>query len=130
MQETVRSVRMYFGVVGVISGLINGAMLTQGIAATNIVLILLGGIGIVISIAFLVMAFLLPKLLPNGAPIPKAIIGINCLLAVGLIALLVLLLPPEQAGAESVKPIISLLISWYLWANLTRLSKEHDAKFA
>lgn len=130
MQETQRSIRMYFGLVGILSTFVNAMLLLTGLKAASILLVLVSGLGCLISLSFLVLAFILPNVIGNGALIPKAALAANCLYLLGLIALFMMVLPPEKAGGEAVKPIIGLLISWYLWANISRLSKDHDGKLA
>jgi len=128
MQETPGSIRAYFILVGVLSGICNFLNFSAGMGGGALALVVLSVFGMVLSVGYLVVGLLMPKLIPNGAPVPKALVAINSAFLVALIALLMAYLPPEAAGSASVRPGIGLLVNWYLWANLSRLSKEQDEK--
>ncbi len=130
MQETARSIRLYFVVAGIVGGLVNFSTTVAGMNSGNVLLILLGGVGIAFSAAYIVLGIALPKLLGNGAPAPKLVLGLSVVYMLALAALFLALLPPEQAGASMVQPGIGLLLNWYLWSNLSRLSAEQDQKAA
>jgi CBS domain containing-hemolysin-like protein len=123
MKESVGSLRAYFIVVGLLSGYDNYQLLT--VASGNIILLVLGLIGMALSIASLYIGISLPKLLVES---PKLITTV-LLCALGfLVVTSLLILSLGAITAALIRLVIGSLIIWYLFNSVRRLSAEERSK--
>ncbi|MBW4620159.1 MAG: hypothetical protein KME17_12505 [Cyanosarcina radialis HA8281-LM2] len=123
MKESVGSLRAYFIVVGLLSGFDHYKLLT--VASGNIILLVLGLIGMALSIASLYIGISLPKLLVES---PKLITTV-LLVALGFLVLTSLLIMSVGLGTSAiVRLVIGGLIIWYLFNSVKRLSAEERSK--
>lgn len=121
MRETVRSLRVYFILTGLIGGASNLASVIRGESAVGAVLSL---ISLAFSIGYLYAGIRLRPLLATGAR------QIYVLLVGGVVWLALLLglaLVAGSAGALWPIVVLGLLISGYLYVNVRRLASETGA---
>jgi hypothetical protein len=85
-ERTIGSIRAYFIIAGLLSGYINYIDFSAGTALKATILIVVSGVGLLISLGFLVIGVILPRVLGNGALLTKMLIGVNCVYLIGLIA--------------------------------------------
>lgn len=124
MKETVNSLRAYFIVVAVLSGVSNFLSPPQPGLIENTLWALIIIIGLLFSLAFLVIGIGIRHFLFNSPKLIKTIILLN--FAEVLISWLIVLFvaSPYEAGQKIFNPVFGGLISWYLWRNTERLSQE------
>ena len=121
MRETVRSLRAYFIVLGVLSGAQTiFALATQPVNLETVFLLA----SFVLAAAFLYVGIRLKTLLASS---PRLVIGV--VLATGVLSALLLLLMIVFGGpiGGMVQAVIGLLIAWYPYNNVRRLSAESRA---
>jgi hypothetical protein len=120
MRETVGSMRAYFILTGLLGLLMNVGLLlgSQG----NLLLLLIGAIGTIAGVLFLVSGARLPKLVASRSSfVPRVLLGTGVYLALYL--LLGLSLGQVGIGVV-VQAALGLLITWYLLRNFGRLSTQ------
>jgi hypothetical protein len=118
MRETVRSLRAYFILSALVGGAVNvAALLREGTSALGLVI---GLIGLGFAIAYLYAGLRLPRLLATA---PHRVTGLLIAAAVFLALLFGLDLAAGIPGRTLPTVIIGLLLTWYLFANVRRLSK-------
>lgn len=123
MKESVGSLRAYFIVVGLFSGYDNYQLLR--VASGNIILLVLGLLGLALSIASLYMGISLPKLLVES---PKLITTV-LLFALGLLVVTsLIILSAGFVTPALIRLVIGSLIIWYLFNSVKRLSAEERSK--
>ncbi|WP_297373915.1 hypothetical protein [Acidiferrobacter sp.] len=127
MRETIRSLRAYFIVIGLISLLSSYGVLARGLKPQGNGALLIGGVvGLGLSIMYLYMGVRLKFLLTNNLGLVRGVI-----LAVMAIIVVNFLfhmagIEPGPLGAEAVITGIGLLINWYLLRNVLRLAGDGD----
>jgi hypothetical protein len=124
MRETARSLKMYFILSGVLTGIQNGMILGRdgpGLAKV------FGLIGLCFAVAYLYAGIRLRDLLATNV---NQILMI--LLAGAFYLLVVLALAALVGQVASALPMValSLAITWYLYANVRRLEAESRAASA
>lgn len=124
MRETVGSLKAYFIIVAVL-GLINNV---GSIAESQInpLILIIGLIGLAFSVAYLYIGIMLRKLLIESPKlVSKVILAsmayliINCFLLTLLVGL---------QTSVVIQLAIGLLITWYLFSSVKRLSQEEKSK--
>jgi hypothetical protein len=117
MRETVRSLRAYFILVGVMGVARSVFALTFGVlpVATKIAM----GVDLVFALAILASGIALRKLLRDSPGLVKGLIYLTAAEAVAFAALQLAVLRDPWV---LVGPAIVLLLSWYLLVNVNRLS--------
>ena len=117
MQESVGSLKAYFIIVGLLSGLSNAASLRSG--GGSAVAVLLSLIGVGFGLAYLYIGFSLKTLLTKA---PGVITGV---LIAGAVYLGIIFLLGWVAGGRGflvVYVAIGLGITWYLFSSVRRLA--------
>jgi len=122
MRETVRSLKGYFGVVGLSGGLSNITRFLIAISEGNILNIFFSILGVGLAVAFLYCSISLQKLLSESPQIVTTVIWIN--LALVIASFLLNLLGGAPLTPQVVVVVFVLLISWYLLKSAKRLSQE------
>lgn len=113
MQETPRSLKLYFGLSGAFGVLIGVRNVAAEAVVPAIVAIVLGG-------AYLFVAMRLDPLLRENPGLIRMILYISSgILAASVAANLYLQSPTGMGGG-----ILGLLINWYLLVNVKRLSSQ------
>ncbi|HYF49920.1 MAG TPA: hypothetical protein VEJ63_10965 [Planctomycetota bacterium] len=122
MKETAGSMGAYFILVAVLSFLLSALPLL----GANLPPLFFGLaiIQILFCIAYLVAGIRVRHFLERAPNVIRGIILGNAAYVVILFGIFSSFLTPEQQGRETMRLVISLLISWYLWSNTNRLSKE------
>jgi hypothetical protein len=110
--------RAYFIVAGLLAGLSNLSLVIRGRAL--VLVLAIGSIGLLLSIASIYIGATLPKLVSTASPwVPKFLIGTSAYLC-----LLVLIGAASGALSAIVQPVIGFLVVWYLLRNFRRLARE------
>lgn len=122
MRETVRSLRIYLVLAGVVSSLRNAGGLLKSESALETAISL---VGVVISIAFVYVGFRLAWLLPMA---PQQVLTVLLASAAYLVGLGVLAVMTGTVSAILPTVAIGLLITWYLYVNAKRLAAESAVK--
>ena len=125
MKETIRSLRAYFIVMGLISLLPSFGVLAGGLKPQGNGALVVGGIvGLGLSIMYLYMGVRLKSLLTNNPGFVKGVI--LAVMAVIVVNFLFHMagVEPGPLGAEAVITGIGLLINWYLLRNVSRLAGD------
>jgi hypothetical protein len=113
MQETPKTLKLYFGLSGGLAAVLGIRNLVAGVVLPGIIALVLGG-------AYLYVAFLLDALLQENPGLIRMILYISSgILAIGLAANIYL----QNAFGIS-QGIIGLLINWYLLVNVNRLAGQ------
>ena len=124
MKESVTSLRVYFILIALLSGFVNGNMLLAG-SQGNIVIIIFSIIGLGFAVAYFYIGIALRKLITQSPNIIRGVI----LTSMGFLLLSFLL--SLLGGVQDImvaQLIIGILITWYLLNNVTRLSSEDQSK--
>jgi hypothetical protein len=122
MKETVRSLKAYFILSGLISGALNVSAFLRGEAALGRVIAL---VGLGFAMAYLYAGFRLRQLLATA---PGQVLKLLIAGAVFLALLFGLDLLSGMTGGTLPSVIVGLLITWYLFVNVRRLAAEAQAK--
>jgi hypothetical protein len=128
MKETVGSLRAYFIVAGLLSGAVNALIVTAALSKNVPVLALMGGVGVVLALAFLYVGINLQKLLVEGLNVITAVVLCNLAFLILSFLLIYSVTDPETAGGQMVKYGIGVVICVYLLNNAKRLSAEEIEK--
>jgi len=118
MRETVRSLRIYFILSGLLSGGMNLTSLLQG-ASGAVAAFALVGVGF--AVAYLYVGIALPQLLTKA---PARVTNVLIAGAVFLALLFLLDLLSGMTGRTLPMVLVGLLITWYLFVNVRRLAAE------
>ena len=120
MQETVSSIRIYFGLVGFF-GLIRSVF---GIIVflQDWAMMISVSIGLFLSMGFLYSSIKLPELLKTSTRFVRTLLYITAGFSV-LNAVFALVL--GMYGADLIIPVVMIMIAWYLLLNVKRLEEEH-----
>ena len=120
MRETVRSLKAYFIVSGLISMFVN----LQLVSAGGGLAIAIGGLGLAVALAFLYVCIRLRQLLTTA---PNRVTTL-LVAAASLMLLMFLVNLLAGAGARSLPFFVfGLLTLWYLFANVRPLAAEAQA---
>jgi hypothetical protein len=113
MRETVKTLKLYFGLSSAY------AILTS-IRALSLAQIAVGIVGLAFGVAYLYLSILLPKLLKNSlGTIKWVLIAASACLGIALLSGLIL-----GNISQSVVSALGLAINWYLFRNAKRLGAE------
>jgi hypothetical protein len=126
MRETVGSLRAYFILVGVLGAGLRILSLTDD--SNGIMVKVAAGIDIALGLAFLACGVFLTRLLRDSPGLIKGVLYVSAAVQVvsAAIVFAVIRLP-----LALILPTITLLIIWYLLANVNRLSRiEKSSKAA
>lgn len=123
MRETVGSLKAYFIVVSLLSGLGNYRLLTQW--QGNTINLTQGLVGMGFAIAYFYMGVSLRKLLIHSPQVITTLISISIAF---IVITFLLALPYSLHIAVMIRSAIGLLIMGYLLKNVTRLSAEEKNK--
>ena len=123
MKESVGSLKAYFIVVALLSGLGNYRLLTQW--QGNTINLIYGLIGMGLAIAYFYMGISLRKLLIHSPQVITTVISISMAF---IVITFLLALPDSLHIAVMIRSAIGLLITGYLLKNVTRLSAEEKHK--
>ena len=118
MRETVKSLRAYFIIAGLLSIYSNGTSL---MSSPGIVALCLSGASLLMAIAYLYVGAVLPSLLVKSTSFIYVLLAFNAALSVLYGALLLVFGSTVQ---PLVMVVVSLVISAYLYANVKRLAAE------
>ncbi len=129
MRETVRSLRAYFIVVGLISG---GMQIKAfGAGGLDVVDMVVCGIDLAFAAGFVYFGVQLPTLLrENASLILRTLVAsaVVTLLSAGLATFYIVQLPIAMksavVGALAARILVTLLITWYLYRSTKRLAAE------
>ncbi len=119
MRENLRSLRIYFWVVGILG--LGPALTFYGSPNSNVRLGLIGWIGLALAVCYMWVGATLPNRIVTA---PDSILGV--LVAASAVLGLRLGLSLWAHHPEGVAiPVVGLLINWYLIVNVRRLAHEH-----
>lgn len=123
MQESVFSLRAYFGLVGIL-GLIRGLsgiyLVFQDHA--DLAIATDASISLFLGLGFLYSSIQLPNLLTTSTRFVRTLLfvtlGINAIAAVNALVL-------GLYGTDLIVPVVLMMVIWYLFLNVKRLEEEH-----
>jgi hypothetical protein len=121
MKETVRSLRAYFVIVGLLTVYLDGTSL---MASSNVLTTAFSGVGLLLAVGFLYAGVALPTLLAKA---PQRINVLLALTAASSIALVVVVMLRTPSIFAVVWQAVSLLVCGYLYVNVKRLAAEARA---
>jgi hypothetical protein len=121
MRETVRSLRAYFIVVALLSGVMN---LTALLRTEPSLWMLIPLVGVGFAVAYFYLGLRLRQLLATS---PGTITGVLIAGAIFLGALVLLDVLSGMKGGPLFQAAIGLLVTWYLFSNVKRLAAESSA---
>ena len=124
MKETVNSLRAYFIVAALLSGGKNFLTLQQPEVRGSVILALITITCLLFSATFLLIGIRMKNFLFNSTKFIKGTILINFVFVLSVWLIVLLLTNFSKAGTTVLYPSICGLLSWYLWRNTERLSKE------
>lgn len=117
-RETVGSLRAYFILVGIITGLLSGLNLAF---ARSLLSLLVSLTGVGFAVAYLYLGISLKKLLTSSPTlILRVLIGGACYAV--LVFLFILSLGAGVGVSDLIQLAVTLAIFWYLYKNVRRLS--------
>lgn len=118
MKETVRSLRMYFGLVAILGGVLNAlVVIAPGVAMPLKAVALLS---MATAVAALYIAITLPTLLRTNLQVVLAVVALLPVTAIlGSVASLLVV-----GQLVWINPVISIVIAGYLYVNVKRLAAE------
>jgi len=120
MQETVFSIRVYFGLLGTFS-LIRGVFGIIG-SLQDVAFLIPALIGLFFGIGFLYSTIKLPELLRTSTKFVQHLLyvvaGIGALSAI-------LAVVSGTYGADLISPVLLVMLAWYLLLNVRRLEEKH-----
>ncbi len=118
MKETVRSLRMYFGIVGVLGAVLNALVLLAPDVAMPMKAVAL--LSIALAAVLLYVASTLPTLLRTRLPVVLAVVVLLPVVAIlGAVVGLV-----TTGKLVWLNPVITFVVAAYLFANVKRLAAE------
>lgn len=118
MKETVRSLRMYFGLVAILGGVLNALVLIAPAIPMPLKAVAL--LSMATAAAALYIAIALPTLLRTGLPLVLAVVALLPVTAIaGSVARLLV-----TGELLWINPVISIVIAGYLYVNVKRLAAE------
>ncbi|MEW6498612.1 MAG: hypothetical protein AB1589_39860 [Cyanobacteriota bacterium] len=123
MKESVGSLKAYFIVVSLLSGLGNYSLLTQW--QGNTINLISGLLGMTFAIAYFYMGVSLRKLLIHCPQVITTVISISMAF---IVITFLLALPYSLQITQVIRSAIGLLITWYLLINVSRLSAEERSR--
>jgi membrane associated rhomboid family serine protease len=125
MRESVGSLKAFFIVIGLLGVFGSYRVLTQPQTTIDVISLIFIVIGIGFSIAYLYIGISLRKLLVESPKIVTTVIFAN--IASEVLNFLLSLSQGFQVGSL-VGLAIALLINWYLFSSVVRLSREEKSK--
>ena len=129
MKESVRSLKMYFIVIGLLCLLpAYGLTVLASKAGDNIVLWLAAAVTFGIAVLYLYMAIRLKALLTDNPGLIKGVILAGAVLAVLDFLAHVVSVEHGPLDGTVISTAVALLVSWYLYANVSRLAAELAAE--
>lgn len=123
MKESVGSLKAYFIVVALLSGLGNYSLLTQW--QGDAINLISGLLGMGLAIAYFYMGVSLRKLLIHSPQVITTVISISMAF---IVITFLLALPYSLQITQVIRSAIGLLITGYLLKNVTRLSAQEKDK--
>jgi len=128
MRETVGSMRAYFFLAGVVT-MGQFGLILRDTRVDNLTVVIVSAMGALFGGGFFYSAITLKTAVEYArTKAIEVILYVN--IALGVLAGLLALLTTEEKHIASVRIIITLVIGFYLLANLKRLVKEHAAAVA
>jgi hypothetical protein len=123
-RETVRSMRAYFIVVGILGGLSDINTLKE--AGDEPLIMAAAGLGLLIAVAFLYCGAMLPGLLKDKPKVVNTVLYLT--LASSAAGGLLLLAAGVNETGPWVSVVVGVVIALYLLANVKRLHEELNSK--
>lgn len=120
MQETVSSIRIYFGLIGLF-GLIRGVF-GIFVSLQDPAIIIPASISLLFGGGYLYSSIKFPMLLQTSTKFVLTLLYLTMgLSAVSIVFTLVL----GMSGADLIIPSLYIMVAWYLLLNVKRLEEEH-----
>jgi hypothetical protein len=118
MRETVRSLRIYLSLSGVLGTFAYGSTIATGeVEGVGFALVL---VGVALALSYIYLAVQLPVLLRTAPSRIATILKIG----LGYLLFLIVLAAIGGAVANMGSGILGILITWYLLVNVRRLARE------
>ncbi len=123
MKESVRSLRTYFIVIGLLGLLpVYGLMVLASKAGGNIALWVVAAVSLGIAVLYLYMGIRLKALLTDNPGLIKGVILAGAVIAILNFLAHVVNVEHGPLGGVVISTGVALLVSWYLYANVSRLA--------